>query len=109
MYPQFRTTGIGGILMKYSYEYKKKCVELYREGKWAEAPEGVSKKRFHDNIREWVRVEEAKGPEDGTLRLWNAWVKARKRYIISSSQSGRNKKLIYLSGLSYLQTRVRVV
>ena len=40
--------------MKYSYEYKKKCVELYREGKWAEAPEGVSKKRFHDNIREWV-------------------------------------------------------
>ena len=63
MYPQFWTTGIGGILMKYSYEYKKKCVELYREGKWAETPEGVSKKRFHDNIREWVRVEEAKGPE----------------------------------------------
>ena len=63
MYPQFWTTGIGGILMKYSYEYKKKCVELYREGKWAEVPEGVSKKRFHDNIREWVRVEEAKGPE----------------------------------------------
>ena len=27
MYPQFWTTGIGGILMKYSYEYKKKCVE----------------------------------------------------------------------------------
>ena len=63
MYPQFWTTGIGGILMKYSYEYKKKCVALYREGKWAETPEGVSQKRFHDNIREWVRVEEAKGPE----------------------------------------------
>ena len=30
MYPQFRLSGIGGILMKYSYEYKKKCVELYR-------------------------------------------------------------------------------
>ena len=49
--------------MKYSYEYKKKCVALYQEGKWAETPEGVSQKRFHDNIREWVRVEEAKGPE----------------------------------------------
>ena len=46
--------------MKYSYEYKKKCVELYREGKWAETPDGVSQKRFHDNIREWVRLEEAK-------------------------------------------------
>ena len=39
---------IGGIFMKYSYEYKKKCVELYRQGKWPETPEGVNEKRFHD-------------------------------------------------------------
>ena len=26
--------------MRYSYEYKRKCVELYREGKWPETPEG---------------------------------------------------------------------
>ena len=31
--------------MKYSYEYKKQCVELYRQGKWPETPEGVSKYR----------------------------------------------------------------
>ena len=30
MYPQYWTPGIGGIcIMKYSYEYKKQCVELY--------------------------------------------------------------------------------
>ncbi len=27
--------------MRYSYEYKRKCVELYREGKWPETPEWV--------------------------------------------------------------------
>ncbi|MED9972132.1 MAG: hypothetical protein UE790_05840, partial [Lachnospira sp.] len=42
MYPQYWTPSIGGIFMKYSYEYKKKCVELYRQGKWPETPEGVN-------------------------------------------------------------------
>ena len=38
MYPQYWTPGIGGIcIMKYGYEYKKQCVELYRQGKWAES------------------------------------------------------------------------
>ena len=82
MYPQFWTTGIGGILMKYSYEYKKKCVELYREGKWAEVPEGVSKKRFHDNIREWVRVEEAKGPEGLQHKNQNKVWTAEEKYVV---------------------------
>jgi len=30
--------------MKYSYEYKKKCVELYRQGKWPETPDEVNEK-----------------------------------------------------------------
>ena len=63
MYPQYWTPSIGGIFMKYSYEYKKKCVELYRQGKWPETPEGVNEKRFHDTIRIWVRTEDACGPE----------------------------------------------
>ena len=29
--------------MKYSYEYKRKCVEMYRQGKWPETPEGIQK------------------------------------------------------------------
>ena len=49
--------------MRYSYEFKRRCVELYREGKWPETPEGVKQKRFRYKIREWVRIEEANGPE----------------------------------------------
>ena len=33
-----------GYFMRYSYEYKKKCVELYRQVKWPETPDEVNKK-----------------------------------------------------------------
>ena len=50
--------------MRYSYEYKRKCVELYREGKWPETPDGIKDPEyFHGKIREWVRMEDANGPE----------------------------------------------
>ena len=49
--------------MKYSYEYKKQCVELYRQGRWPETPEGVSKDRFHRAVVEWHRLEKACGTE----------------------------------------------
>ena len=54
MYPQYWTSGIGGIFMRYSYEYKKMCVELYRQGKWVETPEGVKEKNFRNMIQIWV-------------------------------------------------------
>ena len=50
--------------MRYSYEYKRKCVELYREGKWPETPDGIKDpENFRDMIRRWVRMEEANGPD----------------------------------------------
>ena len=63
IYPQYWTPSIGGNFMKYSYEYKKHCVELYRQGKWAETPEGVSTDRFHHAVVEWNRLEKTCGPE----------------------------------------------
>ena len=50
--------------MRYSYEYKRKCIELYREGRWPETPTGIKEPgNFHCMIRRWVREEEANGPE----------------------------------------------
>ena len=48
--------------MRYSYEYKRKAVELYRQGLWPDTPDGISNKRFHDEIRKWALIEEACGP-----------------------------------------------
>ena len=63
MYPQYWTSSIGGIFMKYSYEYKRMCVDLYRRGQWPETPPGAKGQKFRDMIREWVRMEDAYGPE----------------------------------------------
>ena len=38
MYPQYWTPSIGGIFMKYSYEFKLMCVDMYRQGKWPDTP-----------------------------------------------------------------------
>ena len=43
--------------MRYTYEYKRKCVELYREGKWPETPEGVSDKSFRDKEQRIAAVQ----------------------------------------------------
>ena len=60
MYPQFWTNRIGGIFMRYSYEYKKHCVELFYQDKWPETPEWVMDVgNFHRSIRKWVRTFEA--------------------------------------------------
>ena len=63
MYPQYWTLSIGGIFMKCSYECKRMCVELYREGGRPETPEGLKESNFRCRARKLVRMEEACGPE----------------------------------------------
>ena len=50
--------------MSYSYEYKMKCIEMYRKGRWPETPEGIkNRKNFRKMIRQWSHMEEANGPD----------------------------------------------
>ena len=49
--------------MRYSYDYKKKAVELYRQGLWPDTPDGLDTEDFHKMVRTWFRVEESCGPE----------------------------------------------
>ena len=49
--------------MRYSYEFKRKCVELYYRGEYPDTPDGVRSDKLHDIVREWVRIEESCGPE----------------------------------------------
>lgn len=71
--------------MKYSYEYKKHCVELYRQGKWAETPEGVSTDRFHHAVVEWNRLEKTCGPEilQHTERPLQKWTTDASQFDLS--------------------------
>ena len=51
------------IFMRYNYEFKRKCIEMYRNGIMPDTPDGVSKNHFYDQLRKWVRIEEAQGPD----------------------------------------------
>ena len=88
--------------MKYSYEYKKKCVELYRQGKWPETPDGVNEKRFHDTIRIWVRTEDACGPE--ALRHKNqdkVWTAEEKYKLVAKVLAGAsNTEIATAAGIN---------
>ena len=49
--------------MRYSFEFKRDCVELYRSGIYPETPERVSEKSFRSKVRQWKRMEDVLGPE----------------------------------------------
>lgn len=77
--------------MRYTYEYKRKCVELYREGKWPETPEGVSDKSFRDKVRLWVRAEDSRGPEVLKHKNFNRnWTPEERLELVSQVMSGKS-------------------
>ena len=79
------------IIMRYTYEYKRKCVELYREGKWPETPEGVSDKSFRDKVRLWVRAEDSRGPEALKHKNFNRnWTPEERLELVSQVMSGKS-------------------
>ncbi len=79
--------------MKYSYEYKLRCVEKYRRGEWEETPAGVKERCFHKYIKVWVRTEEACGKEAlRSRRKKDGWTAEEKYAIIEKVISGSSIK-----------------
>ena len=81
--------------MRYSYEFKRKCVDMYRHGQYPSPPEGLSKDAFHKTVRKWARMEDANGPE--VLRHKNAnkvWTPEEKLAIISLVLAGNSCKSV---------------
>ena len=53
----------GVIFMRYSYEFKRKCVEMYRQGLLPDTPDGITRKQFRREVRKWTRIEDAQGAD----------------------------------------------
>lgn len=88
--------------MRYSYEYKKKCVELYRKGEWPETPNGISEKSFKDTVKRWYRLEEAQGPEanqhKSTCKPWTA--DERLELVLQVMAGKSNKSVAFSNGIN---------
>ena len=81
--------------MRYSYEFKRKCVEMYRKGIIPEVPEGISKDEFKHQIRNWKRVEDANGPEALRHRSSNKCWSAEEKYsLVAKVIAGESYKSV---------------
>lgn len=84
--------------MRYSYEFKRKCVEMYYRGEYPDTPEGISTDRFHNKVREWVRIEESCGPD--ALRHKNQnkeWTPEERYALVARVLAGESNKTVALS------------
>ena len=91
-----------GIFMRYSYEYKRKCVELYRQGIYLKTPEGISEKSFKTTVRKWVRIEDSQGPDALRHKVQNKiWTPEDKLVLISQVLSGKsNRSVAFEAGIN---------
>ena len=66
--------------MRYSYEFKRKAIELFHQGEWPETPTGVLPHTFHDQIRKWAKQEMFNGPAINKHRTDNKRWSPEKKY-----------------------------
>ena len=87
--------------MKYSYEYKRLGVEMYRKGKWAETPDGIQKENFHKMIQGWSRIEESCGPDALQHKNQNkVWTAEEKYELVAKVMAGAScKGTAYAAGI----------
>ena len=97
--------------MRYSYEFKLHCVELYRQGRYPDTPQGLSEQRFHKTVREWFRTEANCGPEALKHRASNKRWTAEERFeLVAQVLAGKSCNSVALangisSGLLYQWVR----
>ena len=81
--------------MRYNYEFKRKCVELYREGRWPDTPDGIKEHSFRDKVRQWVRIEESCGPEALRHKPQNKiWTPEERYELVAQVIAGKSCKSV---------------
>lgn len=87
-----------GIFMRYSYEYKLKCIEMYRQGKWPETPNGITAHNFRIMIGRWARMEKCQGSEVLRHKNFNkSWTPEEKLELISQVLAGKSTQEVAFS------------
>lgn len=88
--------------MRYSYEFKVECVELYRQGSWKETPAGIKTENFRKLIRTWVRLTEANGFEVLHHKPQNKEWSAEEKYeLVAKVAAGQSyQSVAIVAGIS---------
>ena len=84
--------------MCYSHEYKLNCIELYRQGKWPETPEGIKERNFRTMIGRWARIEDSQGVDALQHKNFNKiWTPEEKLELVSQVIAGKSNQSVALS------------
>ena len=95
MYPLYWTTSKGGILMRYSYEFKRKAIELLYQGEWLKTPNGVRTDTFHRLIRDWINLEQLHGSDINRCRETNQYWSLEETYeLVCQVLSGQGLRAV---------------
>lgn len=88
--------------MRYSFDFKIECVDLYRQGKWPDIPEGVSANRLKDDIRKWVRIVDLHGEDALRHPTFNkTWSPDEKYALVAKVISGQPRRFVAIeAGIS---------
>ena len=97
--------------MRYSKEFKLKCVELYKQGRYPKTPDNISSQGFHKTIKNWVRTAESCGFEALEHKPQNRkWTPEEKLKLIQNVLNGGSCKSVAIengisSGMLYRWVR----
>jgi transposase-like protein len=84
--------------MRYSSEYKRKCIEMYYQGDWPETPDGIKEHNFRCMIRRWVRLEEQNGCDVLNHKNFNRnWSPEEKLELVSRVMVGESYQNVAFS------------
>ena len=84
--------------MRYSYEFKKKCIALYRKGIYPKTPDNINTKVFHKQVRKWVRTAEKNGDESLRPRTHDRiWTADEKHELVAQVLAGNSCNEVAIS------------
>lgn len=84
--------------MRYNYEFKRMCIELYRLGRYPETPDGVPTQKFRNEIRAWVRMVENNGLEVLRHKPQNkTWTADERLKLVSQVLAGQSYTSVAIS------------
>ena len=83
--------------MRYSYEFKIKCVEMYERGEYPSTPDGVTTNRFRNNIKIWKRMVDSSGIASLRHKPQNKnWSPEEKLVLVSKVLAGDSYSCVAL-------------
>ena len=89
--------------MRYSYEFKVKCVEMYERVEYPDTPNGITTRKFRDTIRKWKRMVDSLGVGVLQHKTKNKkWNPEEKLVLVSKILAGYSYNSVALeNGINY--------